>query len=565
MRRSKYISSNHIVFPNLTLPFRLQALAMHRCLLLNEILEVIFDFVFNSMKVVDLRSASNCHQIPYILPSCYHHDRRSVFCLALTCHAFRDIAFGLLYSHLCSIRPLIKSLPHSELVFSGTASLVLTSEQFNSSIPYAARVKFLFMQYDYHGTVYATLLASAPKDTLIFPNLRSLTWYDGRITSIPVLRLFLPTLETLSIDITETSFRQAIIPDLHITAPHLKALELMGNYVATQSEIELLLLTYPEGLTKFSFQCCTISSGLLDVIATWPRLRWLTLQLGPESIPSVPLHAPQMFQALTHLNISCNNFGIFTSFLRAFRMLRMDSDTYSLECPNLKTIHINAKECNTSSTWSELLSSLTCTKLEHLIIEELCDWFSCTLAVFDFHPLLAHTIALAELKTLVLIPNGYTSTITLTDTDIITLARTCPYLTVLDLGVRNTPISLYALNFLVRRCRELRRASVCVNAELDALGRTLPKNDVDNDQGGLQSNTQLFQLHVGGKSPIACVGPLRPSTAPDLMMSIPRFLHAMAPRLESIMKILPEGKYGQRWEMVSDALSVMVKDSAKES
>ncbi|KAG1789620.1 uncharacterized protein HD556DRAFT_770911 [Suillus plorans] len=173
---------------------------MHHCLLLTEILEIIFDFVFNSMKVARFRSAST---FPDLLPSCYHHDRRSVFCLALTCHAFYDIALDLLYSHLCSIRPLIKSLPHSESVSSGTASLVLTSEHFNSSIPYAARVKSLFMQYDYYGIEYANLLASALKDTLIFPNLRSLTWWDGRITSIPALSLFLPTLETLSINITE--------------------------------------------------------------------------------------------------------------------------------------------------------------------------------------------------------------------------------------------------------------------------------------------------------------------------------------------------------------------------
>ncbi|KAG1807310.1 uncharacterized protein BJ212DRAFT_758490 [Suillus subaureus] len=217
-----------------------------------------------------------------------------------------------------------------------------------------------------------------------------------------------------------------------------------------------------------------------------------------------------------------------------------------------------------SGFWSELLRSLTCTKLEHLILKEWCHRCDgqhsyCTSAFFDLHPLLAHPIALAGLRTLVLSPNN-ASTITLTDTDIVILARTCPYLAVFDLRARNTPISLYALSFLVGRCRELRQVLVCVDARLDALGRTLPKNDASNDRVSLQPNTRLLGLHIG-ESPIACVGLLRPSTAPDLMRSIPRFLHTMAPRVECIMKPSFEGRYARRWKMVSTALSVMVKEA----
>ncbi|KAG2036703.1 hypothetical protein BDR03DRAFT_441619 [Suillus americanus] len=139
-------------------------------------------------------------------------------------------------------------------------------------IPCAARVKLLFMPHDHERTSYAFLLASAPKDALIFPNLRSLTWCDWRVTSIPAPSLFLHTLETLYLDISEAPFRQAIIPDFYITAPHLKALEFAGDVLTTPSEIELLFLSYPEGLTELSFTCCNVPSSLLDVIAAWPRL-----------------------------------------------------------------------------------------------------------------------------------------------------------------------------------------------------------------------------------------------------------------------------------------------------
>jgi hypothetical protein len=69
----------------------------------------------------------------------------------------------------------------------------------------------------------------------------------------------------------------------------------------------------------------------------------------------------------------------------------------------------------------------------------------CISTLFGFHPLLTHPITLAGLKNLVL--SNFTSAIALTDMDILTLARTCPHLTVLDLGC-TTPISLYALGFL---------------------------------------------------------------------------------------------------------------------
>jgi len=218
-------------------------------------------------------------------------------------------------------------------------------------------------------------------------------------------------------------------------------------------------------------------------------------------------------------------------------MLRMVFDTYFFQCPNLKTVQILAREWNTTNTWFELFRSLAYRRLEHLILEEFCLWtgkhYRCTPASFDLHPLLVHPITLTGLKTLILSPAS-ASTVAFSDTDIVTLARTCPYLTIFDLGACNTPISLYALRFLVGSCHELCRVSVCIDVRLDTLGRTLPRNDVDNDQVSLQPNTRLLELHVGG-SPIACVGPLHTSTAPDLMRSIPRFLHMMAPRVECVM------------------------------
>ncbi|KAG1748487.1 uncharacterized protein EDB91DRAFT_1344975 [Suillus paluster] len=503
-------------------------------------------------------------------------DRRSVLNFALTCRAFRAPALNVLYSHLNEIGPLIKALP-DELVHLREPSPV-TPEQFHSLVPYATRVKILSKSYGHDDTAYELLVASAPKDTLLFPKLRSLTWWDCCLTSIPALRLFLSTLESLSLHLSDTSFLKAIIPDLHITAPYLKALAFVGFVETTEdspSEIESLLLSYSEGLTKFSFTCYDIPSHLLDVIAAWPRLRWLTLELSYESIPPVPLHIPQPFQALNHLHISCDDLGLFMSFLRAFRILRMDSDTCSFGSPNLKTIQINALGCSSANIWSELLILLTRITLEHIIVTDGCrdqhTELHCHIEVsaFEFCSLLTHPTALVDLRTLVLSPN-HASSIALNNADILTLARTCPYLEILDLGMSNTSVSLCTLGVLVRRCRELRKVFLCVDARLDSLAITLPNNDDDNDQVCLQPNTRLYTLDIGD-SPIACEGPLDPPTAPDLMRSIPRFLHSMAPGLQAIVTTSGMGRagryksecgeYERRWEVVSDALAAMAKDA----
>ncbi|KAG0695052.1 hypothetical protein DFH29DRAFT_287522 [Suillus ampliporus] len=539
---------------------------MHHCLRLTEILEVIFHYVFNSVKLVD--SSFILYSLPRILPSPYNRDRRSVLHLALTCRAFRDPALNVLYSHLKDIWPFIMRLP-DKMIQSGKSSPVHPGppEWFHPLVPRAACVHILFNPC-YNDAAYSFLLASAPKDALIFPKLHSLTWCDSRITSIPTLSLLLPTIDTLSLYVSNTLFRKAIIPYLHTTAPRLKALEFVGEVIMTgdgPSEFESVLLSFPEGLTELSFRCCDISSSLLDIIAPWPRLRWLTLRLGSKSIPIGPLHVPLPFQVLTHLHVSCDDLSLFTSFLRSFQMLGMDSDTCSFGCSNLRTVHINANRCSPASSWFELLSFLTCATLENIILTERCYYQGVqpcpTPSSFDFHPLLAHPASLANLKTLILSPD-HSSSIALTELDILALARTCPYLNILDLGARNTPVSLYTLCILVQRCRELREVSLCVDAGLDALGETPSTNGDDNDQVGLQPNTRLIKLDVG-ESPISSAGPLYPSTAPDLMMSIPRFLHAMAPRLAGIARRgggWPfRGTYEARWEIVSDAVSAMSK------
>ncbi|KAG1748476.1 uncharacterized protein EDB91DRAFT_1114259 [Suillus paluster] len=523
---------------------------MHRCLCLSEILEVIFHSVFNSVEAKPDRF--RLCGLPGVLPSPpYIPDRRSVLHLALTCHTFRDPALNVLYSHLTDKHRFIKSLPTEllELVHSSRPSV---AEQFRPFVLCAARVQILDDEMQvifdpcHNDTAYALILASAPKVApgLLFPKLHSLTWYDERLASIPALTLLLPTIETLSISIADTQFREAIIPRLHTAAPRLKALELecfsaITDYYPT--EIESLLLSYTDGLTEFSFQCCEISSTLLHIIALWPRLRWLGFSLGSTSIPTVPLHVSQPFQTLVHLHISCQHLDHFMSFLRALQMLRMDSDG--------------------SSSWSELLSVLARIKLQHIILTDKCHDLgeqSCPTS-FEFRPLLAHPTAFADLKTLILFPDFRSSSIALTDSDILTLARTCPNLNVLELGLRNTPVSLYTLSILAGRCRELREVSLCVDARLDALGAIPLINDNDKREVDLQPNTHLIKLDIG-ESPIACVGPLHPPTAPDLMRSIPRFLHAMAPRVERIWWTLGTGQfqemYAKRWEIVSDVTDV---------
>ncbi|KAG1729544.1 hypothetical protein EDB19DRAFT_1832334 [Suillus lakei] len=358
-----------------------------------------------------------------------------------------------------------------------------------------------------NATLLVSLLASAPNDALLFPKLHSLIWSESRLAFIPALRFLLPTLEVLSLCVSDAQVTKVVVPDLRTAAPRLGALEFVGLVGATgnASEIELLLLSYPEGLTELSLKCCNISSGLLKVIA------------GYESIHPVPPHVPQPFQALTHIHISCPDLELFVSFLRAFRMLSADSGTGSFDYLNLKTLLVNGDGPSPAIVWSQLVSILTHTKLEHMILVESWHYYlrhGYLSSSLELHPLLAHPTALTNIKTVV-ISTGDRICIALTNAHILVLARTCPHLNILMIGV-STPVSLYALGFLVGHCPALAAASLNIN-----------------DQAGLQPNTRLRGLCIED-SPISCAGHLRPPMAPDLMWSIPRFLHTMAPRLDHV-------------------------------
>ncbi|KAG2343748.1 hypothetical protein BDR05DRAFT_947865 [Suillus weaverae] len=514
---------------------------MHRCLSIPDIIYMIFYLIFNSTCVdpdypivhVDI----DFHKLPRLIPRANRIDRPSILNLALTCRAFREPAQHVLHSHLRDIRPVIK--PQALILLPWVRR---TSDRCEL-VRYPTWVKILdsFLELDH--AAYPFLLANAPKDAPLFPNLRSLTWRDCHLASIPALSLLLPTVENLSLTLS-TPFCDAVIPGLRDAAPRLKALEIKGELFTLDdpTTIDSLLRSYdPEGLTHLSLKSCNIPSSLLRVIAPWRRLRRLTLRLGHESIPNTPFHRVlQPFEALVDLLISCKDLGYVISFLRAFQMLRAHSDDeiYSIACSSLRRIHVTADHCSPISIWSELLSIVIHTKLEQIILVEKCDLICLAHSSIDFHLLLRHPTTLAGLKTLVLSP-GPTSSIALTNTDLLTLARTCPHLSFLDLGARNTPVSIYALDALVRRCRELLQVSLCVDARLETLGTQFLSDD---DKVDLQPNTRLVKLDVG-ESLITSIGPSDTPMAPDLWMDIPMFLHKMAPFLTNLTERPPGAWY----------------------
>jgi hypothetical protein len=88
------------------------------------------------------------------------------------------------------------------------------------------------------------------------------------------------------------------------------------------------------------------------------------------SLEKIQTRAPQPFQALTGLRISCYDMSIFASLLYSIPMTDFDTS----RCPNLKRIHIIARRCSFASIWYELLTILARTKLEHILIVEKCDY-----------------------------------------------------------------------------------------------------------------------------------------------------------------------------------------------
>ncbi|KAG1799439.1 uncharacterized protein HD556DRAFT_128513 [Suillus plorans] len=262
-----------------------------------------------------------------------------------------------------------------------------------------------------------------------------------------------------------------------------------------------------------------------------------------------------MHTSLFRHSLTCI-LSLFSSLLHSISGTDSDSG-----CPNLEKIYNIALRCGPTGIWSELLTILARTKLEHISIIERCNT--------ELHPCyIGPNFFVVNIKTLLIFP-AHGGSIILTDADVRTLARACPHLYSVSLGNHNTPVSLGALGYIVRRCHELCEISLCADARLDALG-TIPLDD--DEQMHLQPNRRLRRLAIGG-SPIACVGPLNPPTAPDLMMSIPWFLPMIALRLAKLeisFELHFEWTYRRymnmasindtvRWKKVEDVLSELAR------
>ncbi|KAG1835515.1 hypothetical protein EV424DRAFT_6483 [Suillus variegatus] len=284
---------------------------MHRCLRLTKILEIIFCLVLDVQFIDPSFDAYQLLQ-PAILPFPSTKGRHSVLNLALTCRAFRDPALNVLHSYIGDIWPLSKSVP-GQLP---RPSWLHIPEQFRPSILRATCVQIFFNQnLHHHDSAYALLFESASKDTPLFPQLRSLGWFDPRVETIPALNLLLPTVHTLALNITNNEFRKAVFQNLRTTSLHLQALEIiaMVHTGLVISELESFLSSYSESLTELSIRFFRkdIPNVLLEAIAVWPRLQYLTLHIG---FNSMPLRAPQPFQALTHLQYVMRKYETFLIF-----------------------------------------------------------------------------------------------------------------------------------------------------------------------------------------------------------------------------------------------------------
>ncbi|KAG1760789.1 hypothetical protein EV702DRAFT_1053350 [Suillus placidus] len=151
--------------------------------------------------------------------------------------------------------------------------------------------------------------------------------------------------------------------------------------------------------------------------------------------------------------------------------------------------------------------------------------------------------------------------IILTDTDVYTLARACPHLNSINLGNHNTPVSLGALGYMCDAVVSYERSRYAWMHDSMRSAQHL----------WTTTNKRLMKLDIG-ELPIACAGPLDLPTAPDLMMSIPRFLHTIAPRLAKLeislglffewtrQTKMETRNDIERWEKVEDALSELAQE-----
>ncbi|KAG2033853.1 hypothetical protein BDR03DRAFT_653583 [Suillus americanus] len=247
--------------------------------------------------------------------------------LARTCRKFKEPALDILWKDIIGFKPLILCLPEG-VVNTDRKNLTLKrpllAGEWSLIDQYARRVHSFTVnspQLDMIDNHLMQMLMSAPSPTSLFPNLRSLRWYDDREHFFPLLRTFLGSTITLMevgfASESPSSALSALLSSLASRCPSIR--ELGCGCIGDSPESSDAILESLSGLREL----CRLNIETLRPreflrLASLPALK--SLRFGYDTHEMQSNSTPIIFPQLEEVDLTVSSLPDVEHFLKRVRL-----------------------------------------------------------------------------------------------------------------------------------------------------------------------------------------------------------------------------------------------------
>ncbi|KAL0960463.1 hypothetical protein HGRIS_005506 [Hohenbuehelia grisea] len=330
------------------------SLSMHRCLLVEDILNIIFDYI-SPVHPLSLFSTN-----PHLWPQPEQQDLSSLANIALTCRALSEPALDRLWSELYGLCPLLRLFPedawerHAEAGYMRFANFTnefvflreLQEGDWTRFNHYAKKVRVQNISFPtsasrtpsaYLEPALRVLSRHGPTSGLL-PQLHSLKWDCNALWEMHYFSLFVSptitaldfTLRQVSITDGETCLRD-FLPSIPASFPKLHTFGVTA--IAEERFPPLLLPSFPiteqsfESLTALHIHAQLPSPSALETIGSMPRLETLAIDIPTFPTPSFTPES-LCFSSLRELYLIATEGGrMAASFIDALRTVKLKALT----------------------------------------------------------------------------------------------------------------------------------------------------------------------------------------------------------------------------------------------
>ncbi|KAJ7743368.1 hypothetical protein B0H16DRAFT_1422944 [Mycena metata] len=298
---------------------------MHRCLEIQEVLQIIFENLHRD----------HSHYFPH-LPPTPPADRGSLARIARTCRGFSDIALDILWREQYSLLHLLKCLPSHTWEMVDPTTFFISRQKIRFRAPvrtpdwdrvlfYARRVQTMSVYTQLPAGAWleaVELLAISLPVTTLFPRLRTLKWATEEPALFPYIRMFLsPTLKSIDLHFPSDSSRLSVLSYLSSKVPSLAIVNIhrppqhspeFDQQLAEEATIFLLAV---RNIQEFTVPA--VLPAAYERLASLSSLKRLTIEnLDGCPPPDVITSDLPSFRSLTHLHVEGSTIQLVKNLLQ---------------------------------------------------------------------------------------------------------------------------------------------------------------------------------------------------------------------------------------------------------